>query len=98
MSRATSLIGKLPGRFKLIESILGSNTRAVTVQEDEDRGAILRLASSEGTAPYLREFMFRGLDGSLPSQVCIRYGEEKSSGSQLGTLAIAASSCTCTAD
>ena len=87
LSRAKSMLEKLPGQHDLVQKILTSAPgirvklasrdcrlrilREVALQQSDDEDHNPRIPPS----PSIREYVIRNTDDSLPSQLWVRYGE-----------------------
>ncbi|GKY96293.1 hypothetical protein MPSEU_000589000 [Mayamaea pseudoterrestris] len=77
VSRAISLLNKLPGQFDLIENLLRNPEGSwVSVTPETSRNAVLHAMASQ--QPEAREYMIRGQDPLSPCQLCVSYGPANS--------------------
>jgi hypothetical protein len=92
ISRATSLLSKLPGQFQLVERLLQrkDDDSCTDILVEETKSAALAMISKQqrnqsgldpGTSdvaePTMREYLFRSSETSKPCQLVVRYGNEQ---------------------
>jgi len=101
VSRATSLLHKLPNQYDLVERIMKNADGApVELKSDECREAVLRAVQlqQERTSkqktpdlnprPAIRDYVFRNTDDLNPCQLCIRHEDEKTQANAEGVTAL----------
>jgi hypothetical protein len=91
VARATSLLHKFPGQYKLISDLLrfvdgstlalidrmGRSSFLSLIHEQQQRQNGERETSKDNLPnPLLREYVFRNLDDDNPAQLAVRFGEE----------------------
>jgi Rab3 GTPase-activating protein catalytic subunit len=93
VARATSLLHKFPGQYKLISDLLRfadgsalalidrvgrSNFLNLILEEQRRRNKNLDPSKDMLPNPILREYVFRNLDDENPCQLAVRFGDEGS--------------------
>ncbi|KAL3916549.1 MAG: hypothetical protein SGARI_007936 [Bacillariaceae sp.] len=92
VARATSLLHKFPGQYKLISDLLrfvdGSTLALIDrmgrsnflnmihEQQQRKQGSNDAQANDNLPTPLLREYVFRNLDDENPAQLAVRFGDE----------------------
>jgi Rab3 GTPase-activating protein catalytic subunit len=105
ISRAKSLLFKLPGQYELIQKILQVPfATAIELDVKECRDSLLQsilrqqrkvmgMRADSKPAPSLREYLLRNTDDSKPTQLCVRYGDANIEGTEHGGLILALAKC-----
>jgi Rab3 GTPase-activating protein catalytic subunit len=85
MSRAASLLHKLPQQYDLVESIMQRKEGAsIRIAADDARSSFQktvlvqqnRLSKADRLKPAVREYLFRNTDERTPCQLCVRTSDE----------------------